>query len=60
MVTHELLEVARLWAEACEKAKVESAKVYWSDEDPEGYTVTARDREGILWNVVKPGGSDDD
>lgn len=61
MVTHEMIELARLWKAACEKARVKSGEVYWSEANLDGdFTITVFDREGGLWRVHKGGESDDD
>ena len=60
MVTHEMLEVAKLWMDACKKARVASGEVYWSDANSDGdFAVTVFDREGGMWQVFKGGESDD-
>lgn len=60
MVTHEMVEVAYLWKKACEKAKVKSGDVYWSEENSDGdFIIDVFDREGGLWTVHKGGEIDE-
>lgn len=50
MVSHEMVEVARLWVAACKRERLASGEVYYSeagDSDTE-FIITAFDYEGNM------------
>lgn len=61
MVTHGMMEIARLWVQECKRARVSSGEVYWSEAlDPEEFKLTVFDRDGTLHIVYSGGESDDE
>lgn len=60
VITHKMKQLAKLWKQACEEARVQSGEIYWSDASKNGdYMITVFDREGGLWQHLGGGEHDE-